>query len=168
MRTLDPKRSISSLQTGQSAKSMFCKLECSEAAIDDFTLRVGTRTSPLRVHRRKAAVGVSLPGSSPSLLNAADPEETLRLFAARSAMQRLLSLAGKNWPGYERRVTESSSRTDRLEGSPHFKCFLMKTEPALSDTSEFLFEFFGQALWPAEPDFGTARAIKRSPQIGCA
>jgi len=45
MRALDPKRSISFLQTGQSAKSMFCKLECSEAAIDDFTLPAMNRCS---------------------------------------------------------------------------------------------------------------------------
>jgi hypothetical protein len=31
----DPKRSISLLQTGQLAKSRFCELECSEAAIGD-------------------------------------------------------------------------------------------------------------------------------------
>jgi hypothetical protein len=40
----------------------------------DRPLGVGTRTSPLRVHRREAADGVSLPGSSPSPLSAADPE----------------------------------------------------------------------------------------------
>jgi hypothetical protein len=34
----DPKRSISFLQTGQSAKSRFCELKCSDAAIGDFTL----------------------------------------------------------------------------------------------------------------------------------
>lgn len=31
-----------------------------------------------------------------------------------AAMQRLLSLAGKNWRGSKRRLTESGSRTDRL------------------------------------------------------
>jgi hypothetical protein len=35
---IDPKRSISFLKTGQSAKSRFCELKCSDAAIGDYTL----------------------------------------------------------------------------------------------------------------------------------
>ena len=35
---------------------------------------VGTRTTSLQVRRRKAAVGVSLPGSSPWSLSADDPK----------------------------------------------------------------------------------------------
>ena len=37
---------------------------------------VGTRTTSLQVRRRKAAVGVSLPGSSPWSLSADDPLRT--------------------------------------------------------------------------------------------
>jgi len=37
MRAHDPKRSISFLQTGQSAKPRFCELEFSEAAVGDLT-----------------------------------------------------------------------------------------------------------------------------------
>lgn len=44
---------------------------------------VGTRTCPLRAHRRKAAVEVSLPGSSHSSLSAGDPEETVGLSTQR-------------------------------------------------------------------------------------
>jgi len=34
----DPKPSVSFLQTGQSAKSRFCELDCSEAALGDLNL----------------------------------------------------------------------------------------------------------------------------------
>ena len=37
MAVSDPKRSISVLQTGQSAKSRFCELECSEAVVGNLT-----------------------------------------------------------------------------------------------------------------------------------
>jgi hypothetical protein len=48
----DPHRPVPFLETGQSAKSRFCELECSEAAIGDFTLPANNcRTSlPLRSH----------------------------------------------------------------------------------------------------------------------
>ncbi len=45
--------------------------------------RVGTRTSPLRVHRRKAAVGLSLSESSPSSLSAADPFQPVSFLHSR-------------------------------------------------------------------------------------
>ena len=38
MTAIDPQRPIRFLQTGQSAKSRFCELECSEAAIGDLNL----------------------------------------------------------------------------------------------------------------------------------
>jgi hypothetical protein len=56
-----PKRSISFLQTGQSAKSRFCEPECSEAAIDDFTLPATTGWSGTD---RKAVIQASF--SKPS------------------------------------------------------------------------------------------------------
>ena len=58
-------------------------------------LGVGTRTTSLQVRRRKAAVGVSLPGSSPWSLSADDPEETFTV------------------PEFQRRVFEFSSRATR-------------------------------------------------------
>jgi len=42
------------------------------------------------------------------------PELPVRIFHPTSAMQRLLPLAGMNWPNSERQVTESSSLLERL------------------------------------------------------
>lgn len=51
-------------------------------------------------------------------------------------------------------VMEVIRRASRWIGvSTHFKSFLVESEPALSDTPEFMLELFGQAFWPAEPDF---------------
>ena len=74
----------------------------------DRRFRVGTRTSPLRVHRRKAAVGVSLPGSSPSPLSAADPQET---FVVAVALWLVSEWSGRT----TRRLTENYSAKADLE-----------------------------------------------------
>jgi hypothetical protein len=41
------------------------------------------------------------------------PEEPVRFFQARSAMQRVQPLGGTNWRGVEGRLTESTGRTAR-------------------------------------------------------
>jgi hypothetical protein len=43
-----------------------------------------------------------------------DPEDPVRCYQSTSAVQRELSLNGMAWPVSERRLTESSSHTNRL------------------------------------------------------
>ena len=61
----DPHRPVPFLETGQSAKSRFCELECSEAAIGDFTLSATTSRSRCRPNSsRRTPLGVRFPASN--------------------------------------------------------------------------------------------------------
>ena len=74
-------------------------------------LRVGTRRATFQIHRRKAALEVSLPGSRHSSLSAGDPEEP---FAPA---------------GVERQVSESSGHVKQpLNGSASSRAELQFTQ----------------------------------------